>query len=76
LVFWHRVSLCSWLSWNSLCRPGWNSELRTQFENSEIHLPLPPKCWDQRRMPLCLAESLHSYLSNKKNLLLLMFLSL
>jgi hypothetical protein len=22
-VFRDRVSLCSWLSWNSLCRPGW-----------------------------------------------------
>jgi hypothetical protein len=23
LVFWDRVSLQPWLSWNSLCRPGW-----------------------------------------------------
>jgi hypothetical protein len=40
LVFQDRVSLFSpaWLSWNSLCRPGW--------WNSEIRLPLPPKCWD------------------------------
>ena len=24
--------------------------------NSEIHLPLPPKCWDQRRAPPCPAQ--------------------
>jgi hypothetical protein len=26
--------------------------------NSEIHLPLPPKCWDQRRVPPRLAPTL------------------
>ena len=25
--------------------------------NSEIHLPLPPKCWDQRRVPPRPADS-------------------
>jgi hypothetical protein len=33
-------SVWPWLSWNSLCRPGWP---RTQ---KFIHLPLPPECWD------------------------------
>ena len=28
--------------------------------NSEIHLPLPPRCWDQRRVPLHPAENLKS----------------
>jgi hypothetical protein len=26
--------------------------------NSEICLPLPPECWDQRRVPPCLAQML------------------
>jgi hypothetical protein len=33
------------LSWNSLCRPGWP-------QTQEIHLLLPPYCWDQRHGPL------------------------
>lgn len=38
--FWDPVSLCSpgWLSWNLLYRPGWPW--------TQIHLLLPPKCWD------------------------------
>ena len=34
--FFETGFLCvAWLSWNAVCRPG-----------SEIHLPLPPECWD------------------------------
>lgn len=36
------------LTWNSFCRPG---KPQTQIE---IHLPLPPKGWAQRCVPLAL----------------------
>jgi hypothetical protein len=35
--------------------------------NTEIRLPLPPKCWDKRRVPPCLAPLV--FLSHPRNLL-------
>ena len=42
-LFWlfEMASLCVFLVSESLCRPGW-----LVYTNSEIPLPLPPKCWN------------------------------
>ena len=45
LAFQDRVSLCS------LGCPGTYSVHQAGLELLEIHLPLPPECWHQRRAP-------------------------
>ena len=54
LVFWDRVSLCS----SGLSGTSYIDQASIKL--TEIHLPLPPKCWDLRCAP---PSGWYSYLS-------------
>lgn len=43
-VFWNSLTMCSWLAWNSLCRPCWHQTWR----DPSTCLCLP---WTRRQMP-------------------------
>jgi hypothetical protein len=44
-VLWDRVSLCS-LDWQRACYVG-----QAGLELTELHMALPPECWNQRPVP-------------------------